>query len=63
MEKRNFVTSKRSPDNLSSDDAMIKSAAEKFGECFKDTSYLKAAISEDLVKKASAEDEKTDVAE
>jgi len=60
MEKRNFVTSRRSPDE-SITEGMIASAAEKFGG--KDSSHLRTKAAEDLTKKASAEDEKSDLAE
>jgi len=60
MEKRNFVTSKRSPDE-SIAEGMIASAAEKFGG--KDNLCTKTGAAEGLAKKASAEDEKSDLAE
>ena len=56
MEKRNFVTSARTPmDGASDIDDIIAAGAESFGKCAKSAS--------DFEKKASAEDEKTDISD
>lgn len=54
MEKRNFVTSARTPEAGASDiDDVLESGAKAFGRRL-------APSSDALVKKASAEDEKSD---
>ena len=56
MEKRNFVTSVRTPREGASDiDEVLDEGAKSFG--------CKPATSNPLVKKASAEDEKSDKSE
>jgi len=59
MEKRNFVTSARTPiDGASDIDDIIAAGAESFGKCAKS-----AKSASDFEKKASAEDEKTDISD
>ena len=59
MEKRNFVTSVRTTDGSSDDDAMLKSAADMFSGK-RDATDKGVKGLDDFVKKASAEDEKSD---
>ena len=59
MEKRNFVTSVRTTDGSSYDDAMLKSAADMFSGK-RDATDKGVKDLDDFVKKASAEDEKSD---
>lgn len=59
MEKRNFVTSVRTTDGSSDDDAMLKAAADMFSG--KTESSVKGGQGlDEFVKKASAEDERSD---
>ena len=55
MEKRNFVTSARTPMNGASDiDDILEAGSESFGR------KVKCASASDLERKASEKDEKTD---
>lgn len=60
MEKRNFVTSKRSYNDFHAIDDIVDAAAAGFG-VKSAQSGLKAKSATEFAKKASAEDEKTDL--